>query len=234
MDILLLLRIYSSKHVPTGIPLHFFQVFNLKLFLKWKTFQMTFADKRKYLNRSTSIRANLLQRITSLILDSGFHRVDRCTSIMRTCVPIVTIKLISFARAEQLAGVKSTNGLNISNAAALECYSTLSPNEKILCPVGRNAFCVKEVTSSSRYSCGGSEDHPFDSWDIQEPGGLCVYKKCASQCLNETHMFDNQGESNSRSTNCCSESLCNSCGKISVGRSVLLSIAITAIAIFHD
>jgi hypothetical protein len=91
---------------------------------------------------------------------------------MRTFPPIVIIKLISFAKAEQLAGVESAN-------AALECYSTSSPNEKILCPVGRNAFCVKEVASSSRYSCGGSEDHPFDSWDIKE----CIYKKCASQCL---------------------------------------------------
>ena len=161
-------------------------------------------------------------------LHSGCPGFDCCTSIMRTCPPIVIIKLISFAKAKQLAGVESAN-------AALECYSTSSPNEKILCPVGRNAFCVKEVASSSRYSCGGSEDHPFDSWDIKE----CIYKKCASQCLHETttrsSLFDNQGESNSRATFCCSESLCNSCDKTSVRRSVvLLSIAITAITIFRD
>lgn len=219
MNILLMLRVYSTRYFNICSS-------NFQFQTVFKTFQIWEIQEEKpesidSLFEKTCYKGSLPGT------DSKCPGFDCCTSIMRTCVPIVTIKLISFARAEQLAGVKSTNGLT-----GLECYATSSPNEKILCPVGRNTFCVKEVASSSRYSCGGSEDHPFDSWDIKE----CIYKKCSSKCLNETtrSLFDNQGEINSRSTFCCSESLCNSCDKTSVRISVLLSIAITAIAIFRD
>lgn len=102
---------------------------------------------------------------------------------------------------------------------ALECYASASPRGHIICPRDRNDFCVKEVVSSQRSLCGKSIDHPFDQWDIKEPGGLCVYKKCASaeycsMSKNRTLTFSNDGENHTRYTLCCSENLCNSANRL--------------------
>lgn len=92
----------------------------------------------------------------------------------------------------------------------LSCFATLSPYDKVICPQDRLNFCVKEYTNSSRKECGTSSQHPFDQWDVKEPGGLCVYRKCADSCPNQTKTFiGRNGEVNSRSSACCASSLCN-------------------------
>ena len=149
---------------------------------------------------------------------------------------VVFIFFDSIVRAEKAVDSDSTNN-NTPHTNVLECYSTSSPHESILCPVDRSAFCVKEIASSSRQYCGGSADHAFDTWDIKELGGQCVYKKCASKCLssNETSVFENQGEWHTRSTFCCSESLCNSCEIYArLGSAGFVCIVITIMFIILD
>ena len=99
----------------------------------------------------------------------------------------------------------------------LKCYSTLSPNEYIICPEDRNNFCVKEVVSSSRKECGMTNEYPNDIWDRKEPGGACVYRKCATSCSNSTTFFVGRREEKvSRTSYCCDKNLCNSGIRIGV------------------
>ena len=98
---------------------------------------------------------------------------------------------------------------------AIKCHSTQSPNKQIICPMG-SMYCVKEITDDSRRDCGQGTEYPFDKWDIKEPGGKCVYKKCGSTCNNGTFVVDNGSESVVRSTFCCEGNLCNSASRISV------------------
>lgn len=120
---------------------------------------------------------------------------------------------------------------------ALECYASASPRGHIICPKDRNDFCVKEVVSSQRSFCGKSIDHPFDQWDIKEPGGLCVYKKCASAeycstSTNRTLTFNNNGKNHTRYTLCCSDNLCNSANLLyRIGVGSILTV-ITAFTLF--
>ncbi len=107
---------------------------------------------------------------------------------------------------------------------ALQCYSTSSVNKKIICPEDRNHFCLKEVISSSRRECGESQEYPLDYWDIREPGGLCVYKKCSNTCPNTTATFNNNEIENSRYSLCCTDSLCNSAAKIAIGGWIFISL----------
>ena len=94
---------------------------------------------------------------------------------------------------------------------SLLCYATLAPQEQIICPQDRMNFCVKEFVDSSRRECGRKDTYPYDVWDAKEPGGLCVYRKCASSCPNETITYEGRdGVINSRSSVCCSSNLCNS------------------------
>ena len=97
---------------------------------------------------------------------------------------------------------------------ALKCYATLSPNEKIICPEGRHNFCVKEVVNASRRECGKTLEYRNDIWDKKEPGGACLYRKCASSCKNTTSMYvGNKGELVQRTSYCCSSNLCNNASR---------------------
>ena len=93
----------------------------------------------------------------------------------------------------------------------LTCFATLAPQNKIICPQDRNNFCMKEFVNSTRRECGSTSEYPNDFWDIKEPGGLCVYRKCSSSCPNETvHFAGRDGSLNSRKSVCCRTNLCNS------------------------
>ncbi len=93
----------------------------------------------------------------------------------------------------------------------LTCFATLAPENKIICPEGRNKFCMKEFVNSTRRECGTTSEYPNDDWDIKQPGGLCVYRKCSSSCPNETVNFvGRDGSVNSRKSVCCTTNLCNS------------------------
>jgi len=131
-----------------------------------------------------------------------------------------SICVFTLAQAEE---AKNVSGRYPEDA--LECHATLSPNEKIICPEDRNTFCSKTIVDSSRQNCGASEEYPFDTWDVKEPGGLCVYKKCSSTCSNETIQFQNGEQNDTRVSFCCTESLCNAAGKLS------LSIALAGVLI---
>ena len=115
----------------------------------------------------------------------------------------------------------------------LTCFATLSPYSKVICPKDRSNFCLKEYTNSSRQECGSSSHHPFDQWDIKEPGGLCVYRKCSASCPNETKTFiGRNGVINSRSSACCASDLCNE--GYNRRRTLLIAISQIIIAyIFH-
>ena len=111
---------------------------------------------------------------------------------------------------------------------ALECYASSSPNKKIICAEDRNSYCVKEVISSPRKSCGKSLEYPSDFWDIKEPGGgLCVYKKCSDSCPNATIEFENDGEIDFRNDVCCTDSLCNSACEMTLTKSIIVILLAT-------
>ena len=96
-----------------------------------------------------------------------------------------------------------------SSNQPLQCYTTLAPQGKIICPEDRMNFCIKETINSTRRECGTTALHPFDEWDVK--GGLCVYRKCGASCPNETEHFEGRdGLNHSRSTSCCTKTLCNS------------------------
>ncbi len=140
-------------------------------------------------------------------------------SAARVCLYIIAVGLLS----------KSTKGEESETLYpqdALQCYSTSSANKIILCPEDRNNFCIKEVVDSKRRQCGESDDYPMDTWDIKEPGGLCVYKKCSSFCPNTTIIFDNNGEENSRYSLCCDDDLCNSANKLNMQSFLILSVLV--------
>ncbi len=100
--------------------------------------------------------------------------------------------------------------INSNKVHNLTCFATLSPYSKVICPQDRLNYCVKEYTNSSRQECGTSSQHPFDMWDVKEPGGLCVYRKCAATCPNASKTFiGRNGVVNSRSSACCTSNLCN-------------------------
>lgn len=117
-----------------------------------------------------------------------------------------------------------------ASANSLTCFATLAPANKIICPNGRNQFCVKEFVNSTRRECGSSFEYRNDVWDVKEPAGLCVYRKCASSCTNETVNFEGRdGSMNSRKSVCCSTSLCNSASRhqmqVAVGLTQLILLA---------
>jgi hypothetical protein len=117
---------------------------------------------------------------------------------------------------------------------ALECHASASPKGRTICPKDRNDFCVKEVVSSPRNLCGESIDHPFDKWDIKEPGGLCVYKKCASQkyCVssnNRTVTFRNKGTNHTRLILCCSGNLCNAAYLLPLILPISVTVTLTTV-----
>jgi len=107
-----------------------------------------------------------------------------------------------------IAALVTTEATNVNN---LTCFATLAPESKIICPQDRNQFCMKEFVNSTRRECGSTSEYPNDAWDVKEPGGgLCVYRKCASSCTNETVSFEGRdGSLNSRKSVCCSTNLCN-------------------------
>ncbi len=92
---------------------------------------------------------------------------------------------------------------------AIKCYSTVSPNEKIICPEGNN-YCIKEVmVNATRLSCGSSVDYPTDVWDRRD--AKCVYRKCGMTCPDEpTSVTSGRGEVFDRVSFCCEGDLCNS------------------------
>ncbi len=92
---------------------------------------------------------------------------------------------------------------------AIKCYSSVSPNEKIICPEG-NEYCVKEVmVNATRLSCGTSVDYPLDVWDRRD--AKCVYRKCGMTCPEEpTSVISGRGEVFDRVSFCCEGNLCNS------------------------
>lgn len=110
---------------------------------------------------------------------------------------------------------------NSSHLSTLQCYATLAPQEKLICPQDRSNYCIKETVSSSRRECGATLDHPFDEWD----GGLCVYRKCGSICTNKTTYFlGRDGLNHSRSTACCESNMCNYGSRSKITRSLQFSI----------
>mmetsp|Transcript_3487 Transcript_3487/g.4634 ORF Transcript_3487/g.4634 Transcript_3487/m.4634 type:complete len:158 (+) Transcript_3487:62-535(+) len=106
---------------------------------------------------------------------------------------------------------------------ALSCYATTAPQKEIICPQDRMTYCVKEFMNSSRRECGSTREFPNDVWDVKEPGGLCVYRKCSATCQNETRSFiGRDGLINSRTSVCCEKTLCNDGFSYERGKAVIL------------
>ena len=91
---------------------------------------------------------------------------------------------------------------------ALKCYSSSAADgETIICPVGRNNYCIKEESTTSRGECGTVDPYQFDIWDRRL--GRCVYRKCAASCLNDTLTTFGDAQQYSRTTYCCTSNRCN-------------------------
>ena len=89
----------------------------------------------------------------------------------------------------------------------LKCYSSLTrPDTLLICPQGRNSFCVKEVTSLKQDLCGKTQ-YFGDTYANEE----CAYKKCAHKCVEEQIEFQYGGQSYTRKRFCCNDkNYCNS------------------------
>ena len=90
---------------------------------------------------------------------------------------------------------------------ALKCYSSSAANGETICPVGRNSYCIKEESTTSRGECGTVDPYRFDIWDLRL--GRCVYRKCAASCLNDTATTFGDAQQYSRTTYCCTSNRCN-------------------------
>ena len=74
-----------------------------------------------------------------------------------------------------------------SQEESLQCYATSALQSQkdsvIICPIGSNNVCIKEVVNAtSRADCGSIEGPYFgrDVWDRKL--AQCIYRKCASRC----------------------------------------------------
>lgn len=71
--------------------------------------------------------------------------------------------------------------------------------------LGRNNFCVKEVSSLPLSLCGKTQYYG-DSFE----GGECVYKKCDSECVAGKFTFEWDGQQYTRRRFCCNDqNMCN-------------------------
>lgn len=113
---------------------------------------------------------------------------------------------------------------------ALYCYSTSSPNEKLICPEDRSAYCIKEVLiNATRLECGSNKDFPNDSWSRQE--AKCIYRKCGASCPIEIKQVENdRGEILQRESHCCKSNLCNASTRLAA--KVLLPLLIVVASAF--
>ena len=91
-------------------------------------------------------------------------------------------------------------------AGALRCKSSLTrPDNQLICPQGRNVYCVKEVSSLKQDLCGKTQ-YFGDTYHDEE----CVYKKCAAQCVEGEYQFNFGGNNYTRRRFCCNDAhLCN-------------------------
>ena len=68
----------------------------------------------------------------------------------------------------------------------------------------RNRYCVKEVSSTPKELCGYTQ-YFGDRFHSQ-----CVFKKCASECVEGTYKFTYDGELYTRQVYCCdNKDYCN-------------------------
>jgi hypothetical protein len=106
-------------------------------------------------------------------------------------------------------------------AGALHCYSSLTaPDGKLICPQGRDVFCVKEVSSLKQDLCGLT---PY--FGDQYIGQECVFKKCSDLCVDGEYTFDYGGATYTRKRTCCNnDNYCNSANKGARSSYFLLSL----------
>lgn len=92
-------------------------------------------------------------------------------------------------------------------SSSLQCFSTLTvPDMKLICPMDRNMYCVKETSDLRQNLCGFTKyfgDIFVDS--------ICQYKKCAAECTEGPVPFEYEGAVYTRNIYCCNDKdYCNS------------------------
>ena len=90
---------------------------------------------------------------------------------------------------------------------ALKCYSSLTrPDNQLICPQGRDVYCVKEVSSLKKDLCGKTQY--FGDTMV---GELCEFKKCSDKCVEGQYEFIFGGTVYTRNRFCCNDAnYCNS------------------------
>ena len=91
-------------------------------------------------------------------------------------------------------------------ANSLKCMSSLTrPDNRLICPRGRNVYCVKEVSSLKQDLCGKTQ-YFGDTYVNEE----CQFKKCADKCTEGEYQFEFGGNNYTRRRFCCNDNhYCN-------------------------
>lgn len=111
--------------------------------------------------------------------------------------------------------------------SSLQCMSSLTkPDMRLICPLNRNTWCVKETSTLRQDLCGYTQ-YFGDMFVVSQ----CEYKKCAAECTPGTYSFFYKGVRNTRTVYCCNDqNYCNS-GLRTYSKSIIL-IIICILSIF--
>lgn len=109
---------------------------------------------------------------------------------------------------------------------ALRCFSSLTrPDNLLICPQGRDVFCVKEVSSLKQDLCGKTQ-YFGDTYVGEE----CQFKKCSDQCVEGEYQFEYAGFTYTRIRHCCNDAnYCNSAPSDSKGAFSFALIAVVSV-----
>jgi len=109
----------------------------------------------------------------------------------------------------------------------LKCYSTFlkGATDQLTCPEARSNFCVKEVSTLRQDLCGHTQ-YFGDQYILN----VCVTRKCAAECKDESWQFDYGDLTYTRSRTCCKTNYCNSGFSLKRGTSAFTLACVAALS----
>jgi hypothetical protein len=122
-------------------------------------------------------------------------------------------------------GVVQETASTLYPGQSLQCFSSLTkPDMQLICPAARSTWCVKEVSSMKQDQCGQTQyfgDLFIDS--------MCVFKKCAADCVEGTFNFKYGPTEYTRQRFCCNTNYCNSSSPKYMNATSLLIVCILSL-----
>lgn len=108
-----------------------------------------------------------------------------------------------------------------------QCMSTSTkPDGKLICPESRRKFCVKEIANVPEEICGKTQYYG----DVYEQA-LCVYRKCAAECVEGSKPFVYAGIEYRRDSYCCEADFCNAGTSRAYSNALLVAAGAALIAL---